>query len=107
MKEIQNQQDTTIYEYDHNNNIIKKIFKNGTIWQYKYDKNNNCTKLSDSHGNFCMYEYDQNNNLIKENHNGNTTSFEYDENKNMIKQILPRGDTWSATLGTTLSFNAV
>ncbi len=68
MKEIQN---TTVYEYDQNNNVIKKTFPNGTIWNYEYDQNNNCTKVADSHGNVCLYEYDENNHVTKENHNGN------------------------------------
>jgi hypothetical protein len=50
---------------DSNNNIIKKVLKNGDTFLFEYDQNKNMTKKVYPNGDIYLYEYDQNNKLIK------------------------------------------
>lgn len=76
----------TFYEYDENNNLIKKEDTNGnkTIW--KYDENGNCIyrKIGELED---FYEYDENGLEIHIKSSDGFEAFsEYDENKRVIHE---------------------
>ncbi|TAL70500.1 MAG: hypothetical protein EPN82_02500 [Bacteroidetes bacterium] len=84
---------TTIFEYDSMNRLIKVTKPNNIILQYNYDANGNKTWESDGNGNITTYNYDANNNLISVNQPlGKTTQFQYDSLNLKTKMIDANGN---------------
>ena len=116
------------YEYDENNNLIKKqtvrTFSNDT-YEYKYDSNNNVIEvtyiysLSKSKG---MYTYDSNNNVILEewwDYNKSTSEYvpfskyeyKYDSNNNRVLYLRSIYDdellAYKESTTTTITYNSL
>ena len=74
--------ESTKYEYNNLNQIIKKVLQDGTKIEYTYDTSGNLTKVSTNYTS-TSYSYDKLNRIVRVvNHNGKATLYEYDENGN-------------------------
>lgn len=79
---------TYCYEYDKNNNMIKKTSKSGYSLAWEYDDRGNKIKHTNLNTGFAyLFEYDDRDNCIKHTAlpSGATTYFEYDDQNNKIK----------------------
>ena len=84
--------DGTIYIYDANEKILKKIYPDGRCVDYEYDANGKMIKSTDSDG-FLM-DYDAEGKEIKRTlPNGDWEEYEYDANKRRSKITYSNG-TW-------------
>lgn len=91
----------TYFEYDTNNNIVKKTDANGNIVRYTYDGMNRQTASIDGNGFRTEQSYDLGGNLLSiRNPNGETMRFEYDKLGRQTKIVTPLG------FRTELSYDA-
>lgn len=81
------------YEYDDNNNIVKRTDANGKIYHFNYDHLGNLLKEIDPLGNTNIYTYDTifNNITSIVDKNGNLTTYLYDNKGNLIEINKPEG----------------
>ncbi|MBW2064874.1 MAG: RHS repeat protein, partial [Deltaproteobacteria bacterium] len=78
---------TTYYQYDGLNRLIKVIDPLGQETQYTYDDRDNLIQLTDARGNTTHFEYDRNNRLVKEiRPMGEETTYQYDGVGNLIQK---------------------
>jgi len=81
----------TEYQYDTNNNCIKKHFYYGepysgeSITTYVYDENNNCIEMADG-SYITKYFYDDDGTLLKEERGDSRTEYTYDEDGDCIEK---------------------
>ena len=74
--------ESTKYEYNNLNQLVKKVLQDGTKIEYTYDTSGNLTKVFSNYTS-TSYAYDKLNRIIRVvDHNGKATLYEYDENGN-------------------------
>ncbi len=88
------QGNVTLFEYDLDNRLTKKMDPMLTATTYRYDLRGNLVEETNAKGNSTFYEYDQLNQLIRKKSpsaNGSlvTTRYVYDVMGNLIKEISP------------------
>ena len=97
------------FEYDPDNNIVKRIDANGYTTSFTHDNKGNVLTETNPLGNAVVYTYEPTYNLLasETDRNGNTTSYTYDSEGNLIQIDKPLGISESFTydaFGNMLSF---
>ncbi|MDP3786784.1 MAG: RHS repeat-associated core domain-containing protein, partial [Candidatus Omnitrophota bacterium] len=80
------------YAYDTNRNRTSKTDKNGNSTSYTYDSKGNVLTQTDAQGNITTYTYEPNYNQVTSltDAKGRITTYEYDANGNLIKITDPQ-----------------
>ena len=83
------------FEYDGQNNIVKKTDGNGNATRYAYDNKGNIIKETDALSQSMEYTYEPNFSKVKSmrDRNGNITTMSYDDKGNRIQINKPLGIT--------------
>ncbi|MHC4507838.1 MAG: FG-GAP-like repeat-containing protein [Planctomycetota bacterium] len=114
---------TTTYDYDDNNNLIRVIDAAGGVTTYTYDESNNRISETDPEGRTTDFEYDAKGNMTRRtlplgmfetmaydavgnliekiDFNGDKTTFEYDAMNRLNRKDLPDGTTVTYTYTPT------
>ncbi len=81
------------YEYDSLNRLTRMAYPDGSTVSYRYDANGNRTEMTDSTWGTAAYEYDEWNRLIEVDYpNLEPIRYEYDQADNLTKIIYPNGN---------------
>lgn len=82
---------TLSFEYDENNNIVKRTDGNGNVTIFNYDERGNVIKEIDPLANFVTYTYESNYNLITSitDKRGNKITHTYDSEGNLLRKDYP------------------
>ncbi len=88
MAETDKNGQTTYYDYDARNRLIRVTEPAMAETSYSYDAKDNLVSLTDAEGNTTEFEYDANNRLTKEiRPGGEETSYTYDAAGNLTEKI--------------------
>lgn len=81
------------FEYDDNDNVIKRTDANGNITSFTYDERGNLLSQTDPLGNTERFTYEErfNNKTSYVDKNGNNYQYNYDNNGNLVSLIGPIG----------------
>lgn len=83
IKNVINEEETTIYNYNVNGSLNNITYPNGTKEEYVYNPDNSLQKLTNKNADNTiiseyLYEYDENNNITKKIDEKGTTIYQYD-----------------------------